>query len=169
MANIISITAAGDIVTSRLSDDLLGIIPFDDGELYKEITPEHYVEGSFVIKRNGKYYLMWSEGDWTSAEYSVAYAISDNPLGPFVRRGKILQQDMTIAKGAGHHSVINIPGTDDWYIAYHRRPLDTNDGNHREMAIEHLYFDKEGLIKPVIMTNSGIKKAVVLDWSRLKS
>lgn len=28
----------------------------------KEITPENYVEGPFMIKRNGKYYFMWSEG-----------------------------------------------------------------------------------------------------------
>jgi beta-xylosidase len=141
---------------ARLSADLLSIIPFDDGELYKEITPEHYVEGSFVIKRNGKYYFMWSEGDWTGSEYSVAYAIGDSPVGPFKRIGKILQQDLTIAKGAGHHSLLKLPGTEEWYIAYHRRPLDSNEGNHREVSIDRLYFDKQGFIAPVKMTNEGI-------------
>ena len=82
--------------------------------------------------------------------------MTTSPLGPFKRIGKILQQDTKIAKGAGHHSVVNIPGTDDWYIVYHRRPLDSNDGNHRLMAIEHLYFNKDGSIKPVVMTNEGI-------------
>ena len=139
----------------RLSDDLRSVVPFDDGDLYKEITPEHYVEGSFMIKRAGKYYLMWSEGEWTGPDYSVAYAMSDTPFGPFKRIGRILQQDMNLARGAGHHSVINIPGTDDWYIAYHRRPLTETDGNHRELAIDRMYFNADGTIKPVVMTNEG--------------
>lgn len=63
---------------------------------------------------------MWSEGGWTGPDYSVAYAIADSPLGPFKRIGKILQQDMQIANGAGHHAVIQIPGKDEWYIVYHR-------------------------------------------------
>ena len=104
----------------KLSPDLLSLVPFDDGETYKEITPENYVEGPFMLKRNGKYYFMWSEGGWTGPNYSVAYAIADNPLGPFKRIGKILQQDPNIAVGAGHHSVLNIPGTDEYYIVYHR-------------------------------------------------
>ena len=141
----------------KLSKDLLSLEPFADGEFYKDITPsEDYVEGSFMVKRKGIYYLMWSEGEWTGPDYSVAYAMASSPLGPFKRIGKILQQDARIAKGAGHHSVVNIPGTDDWYIVYHRRPLDTNDGNHRLMAIEHLYFNEDGSIKPVVMTNEGI-------------
>ena len=91
---------------------------------FKEITPDpEYVEGSFMAKRKGVYYFMWSEGEWTGPGYSVAYAMSSSPLGPFKRVGKILQQDDRVARGAGHHSVVNIPGTDQWYIAYHRRPL----------------------------------------------
>ncbi|MGM8225226.1 glycoside hydrolase family 43 protein [Cellvibrio sp. ARAG 10.3] len=147
----------------KLSKDLLSLEPFADGEFYKEITPhEDYVEGAFMVKRKGIYYLMWSEGEWTGPDYSVAYAMASSPLGPFERIGKILQQDTKIARGAGHHSVVNIPGTDDWYIVYHRRPLDSNDGNHRLMAIEHLYFNKDGSIKPVVMTNEGIAPVPLL-------
>ncbi len=142
----------------KLNNDFTGFNPFPDGETFKSITPEHYVEGVFMIVRNKKYYLMWSEGSWGGPDYSVAYAIGDSPLGPFKRIGKILQQDPKIATGAGHHSVINIPGTDDWYIIYHRRPLDTNNGNHRETCIDHLYFDKDGFILPVKITNEGVER-----------
>jgi beta-xylosidase len=141
----------------KLAPDLKGIVPFPDGETYKEITPDpDYVEGSFMIKRKGVYYLMWSEGDWTGPDYSVAYARSDTPFGPFKSQGKILQQDMRIARGAGHHSVVNIPGTDDWYIVYHRRPLGETDGNHRELAIDRMVFEPDGHIRPVVMTNEGV-------------
>ncbi len=57
-----------------------------------------------------------------TAKYIRRLPISDSPFGPFKRVGKILQQDAEIATGAGHHSVMNIPGTNEYYIVYHRRP-----------------------------------------------
>ena len=99
---------------------------------------------------------MWSEGGWTGPDYSVAYAIADSPFGPFQRIGKILQQDPRIATGAGHHSIIN--RKDKWYIVYHRRPLTETDGNSRETCIDRMYFDDNGYIKPVIITNEGVEE-----------
>lgn len=66
----------------KLRSDLLGLEPFQDGTMYREVTPEQYVEGPFMLKRNGKYYFMWSEGGWGGPDYSVAYAIADSPMGP---------------------------------------------------------------------------------------
>ena len=115
------------------------------------------MEGPFVFKRNSKYYLMWSEGGWTGPDYSVAYAIADKPTGPFVRIGKILQQNPEVATGAGHHSVMHLPGTDDYYIVYHRRPLNTTNGNHREVCIDRMEFNADGTIKPVVITFKGVE------------
>ena len=141
----------------RLNDELNALVPFPDGELYKEITPEKYVEGPFMFKRDGKYYFMWSQGGWTGPDYCVAYAIADNPLGPFVSRGEILRRDEMVGTGAGHHSIIHIPGTDDYYIVYHRHPLGADDGNNRVTCIDRMYFDADGSILPVKMTFSGVE------------
>lgn len=141
----------------RLSQDLLHVIPFNDGSTYREVTPKGYVEGPFMLKRGGKYYFMWSEGGWGGPDYSVAYAISDSPFGPFNRVGKILQQDPKIATGAGHHSVIKVPGRDEYYIVYHRRPLGETDRNARVTCIDRLEFDAQGFIRPVQMTNQGVQ------------
>lgn len=141
----------------KLKNDFTGFIPFDDGTIFKETTPEKYVEGPFMFKRNGKYYFMWSEGGWTGPDYSVAYAIADSPVGPFKRVDKILEQNAAIATGAGHHSVIKHPKKDEYYIVYHRRPLGETDRNARVVCIEKLEFDANGLIKPVVITNEGIK------------
>ncbi|MEO6314598.1 MAG: glycoside hydrolase family 43 protein [Chitinophagaceae bacterium] len=143
---------------ARLKNDFTGFVPFDNGEVFKEITPDKYVEGPYMFVRNGKYYFMWSEGGWTGPDYSVSYAIADSPFGPFQRIGKILQQDTTIATGAGHHSVIQVPGKDEWLIVYHRRPLTEKDGNARVTCMENMYFDKKGLIKPVVITTAGVAK-----------
>jgi len=140
-----------------LSNNFKQLKSFPNGEKFKEITPENYVEGPFMFKRNGKYYFMWSEGGWTGPNYCVAYAIGASPLGPFKRIGKILQQDPKVATGAGHHSVIHIPNTDKYYIVYHRRPLGETDGNHRVTCIDKMEFDANGFIKPVQITFEGVK------------
>jgi beta-xylosidase len=142
---------------AKLAPDLLSLVPLPNGSLFKEITPSpDYVEGPFMVRRRGVYYLMWSEGEWTGPDYAVAYAMGKSPLGPFRPMGRILQQDARVARGAGHHSVVNIPGTDEWYIAYHRRPPGESDGNHRELAIERLWFKRDGTIRPVVLTRHGV-------------
>lgn len=140
----------------KLNNDFTGLEPLPDGSLYKEVTPQGYVEGPIMFIRNGKYYFMWSEGGWTGPNYKVAYAIADNPFGPFERIGTVLQQDPTVATGAGHHSVVNIPGTDEWYIVYHRRPLAETSAHHRVTCIDVMEFDENGFIKPVQITFEGV-------------
>jgi len=142
---------------AKLRSDFTGFIPFNDNTIFKEITPENYVEGPFMFIRNNKYYFMWSEGGWTGPDYCVAYAIADSPLGPFKRIGKILEQNPKIATGAGHHSVIKHPNSDKYFIIYHRRPLNETDGNSRETCIEEMNFDENGFILPVTITKEGVK------------
>ncbi|TDH28598.1 arabinan endo-1,5-alpha-L-arabinosidase [Segetibacter sp. 3557_3] len=146
---------------AKLKDDFTGLIPYADGTTFKEITPKGYVEGPFMFIKDGRYYFMWSEGGWTGPNYSVAYAIADSPFGPFERVGKILQQDSTIATGAGHHSVIHNTKKDKWFIVYHRRPLGETNGNHRVTCIDEMLFDEKGFIKPVKMTHIGVKALAI--------
>jgi beta-xylosidase len=140
----------------RLGEDMVSIVNFPDGETFKEVTPEKFVEGPCMIKRDGRYYFMWAEGGWGGPDYSVAYAISDSPVGPFERVGKILQQDAAVATSAGHHGVLQIPGTDEWCIVYHRRPLSETDPNHRVVCIDRMTFAADGTIEPVRITFDGV-------------
>jgi beta-xylosidase len=143
---------------AKLNNDFTALTPLSDGILVKEITPKGYVEGPTMFKRNGKYYLMWSEGNWTDETYKVAYAISNSPLGPFEKKSTILTADSSVATGAGHHSVINIPGTDEWYIVYHRRPIPNKGRDHRVVCIDKMFFNEDGTIKNVKMTFEGVEK-----------
>jgi beta-xylosidase len=142
----------------KLNDDFTALVPFPDGNLVKEITPKNYVEGPTIFIRNGKYYLMWSEGGWTNGTYKVAYGVSDSVFGPFERVSTVLEADESIATGAGHHSVINIPKTDEWYMVYHRRPIPNLDRDHRVVCIDKMFFDKDGKIENVKMTFEGVKR-----------
>ena len=141
-----------------LNDDFTGFRPFDNGETFREVTPENYVEGPFMFVRNGKYYFMWSEGNWGADDYCVAYSMSDSPLGPFERIGTILSSDENIGTGAGHHSVIYEPVSDKYYVVYHRHPVGSTDGNERVVCIDEMLFDDNGYIKPIIITKDGVEK-----------
>jgi hypothetical protein len=58
--------------------------------------------------------------------------------------------------------VVNAPGTDEWYIVYHRFTLNGSgrpggDGMHRETTIDRLRFTADGTIEPVVPTLEGIE------------
>ncbi|MEU1031475.1 family 43 glycosylhydrolase [Streptomyces mirabilis] len=138
------------------------MVSFDASQV-RDITQPDFREGSFVVKRHGTYYFMWSEDDTRSENYHVAYATGPSPLGPWTKRGTILSKRPEYGiKGTGHHSVVNVPGTDDWYIVYHRFALNGpgkagGDGTHRETTIDRMEFAADGTIEPVVPTLESIR------------
>lgn len=145
----------------KLNNDFTELVPFADGSLFQEITPQNYVEGPILFLRDDRYYLMWSEGSWGKDNYQVAYGIANSPLGPFERIETILKSDKDIATGAGHNSVLNIPDSDDWYMVYHRRPIPNEHPNHRVVCIDKMEFNGDGTIKPIQMTFKGVGEQVL--------
>ncbi|WP_223167487.1 family 43 glycosylhydrolase [Nonomuraea sp. SYSU D8015] len=138
------------------------MVSFDAAKV-KTYKPSGYNEGSFVIKRDGTYYFMWSENDTRSEDYQVAYATGETPLGPWTKRGVILRKDLSLGiKGTGHHSVVRVPGTDDWYIAYHRFAIPGGDGTHRETTIDRLEFGDDGSIKAVTPTLESVDPVAIV-------
>lgn len=119
-----------------------------------------YREAPYVFYRNGLYYFMWSVDDTGSPNYHVAYGTSKSPLGPIqVAADPIvtIQNPEKEIYGPAHNSVICKPGTDEWYIVYHRinkHYLDKSlsPGTHREVCIDRLEFNADGTIKRVELT-----------------
>lgn len=136
----------------KLAKDFKSLVPFEDGAMWRDMTPKDYVEGSVMFERKGTWYFMYSSGSWTRDNYCVNYSVSDSPFGPFTFKGKVLGVQKPLATGAGHHSVFRKPGTDEWYICYHRRPIPSEGRNHRVVCIDRMEFDANGEIKPVVMT-----------------
>ena len=108
-------------------------------------------------KRAGTYYLSWSIDDTRSENYRVGYATGSSPYGPFTAKGEILNKDLSQGiKGTGHHSIIQIPGTDEWYVAYHRFGIPDGDGTHREVTIDRLWFESDGSIRKIVPTLGSV-------------
>jgi GH43 family beta-xylosidase len=116
-------------------------------------------EGSYFTARevNGvwTYYFSYSVNDTNEATYHVRYATATSMAGPWTYRAEVLNQDTTKGiLGTGHHSVLQVPGTDDWYVVYHAfmndgmrpRLTDTGTGsqiatgNKREVRIARLTY-----------------------------
>jgi beta-xylosidase len=135
----------GNLYVYKLNRDM---ISFDGPP--RNLTPSHFNEGVFVIKRQGTYYFMWSEHDARDASYQVAYGVSKSPLGPIeVPRDNVILQKRGQVVGTGHHSVVQVPGTDRWYMFYHRHAIPKGNGYIRETCLARMEFDIEGRIKPV--------------------
>ena len=121
-----------------------------------------YREAPYVFYRKGLYYFMWSVDDTRAANYHVAYGTSKSPLGPIeVAKDPIvlIQDPQHEIYGTAHNSVIQKPGTDEWYIVYHRINKDYihfQPGVHREVCIDKMEFNADGTIKRVVPTHKGI-------------
>ncbi len=146
----------GYMAGAELNKDMITI----NTNTIQVMTPdETFREAVTVFFRKGIYYFLWSEDDTRSENYRVRYATALSPLGKL----DIPQDNLILAKdpgkgiyGTGHNSVLQIPGTDEWYIVYHRfsRPdgikMGEAAGFHREVCIDKMEFNEDGSIKRVI-------------------
>lgn len=103
----------------------------------------HTVEGPAVLKRKGKYFEMFSGGNWQNKSYGVSFAIADSmkfkdEWEQFSDGEKILPILRTIPEkviGPGHNSVVRGPNNRELYCIYHRW---TDAG--RVLAIDRMDF-----------------------------
>ncbi len=106
-----------------------------------------YMEGPFVWKRKGIYYLLYSRTG--SSGYDVLdYATSDKIQGPYCYRGMIIGHGL---KGNEHGSVFQYRG--QWYVAYHDLfPTD----KFRKTCLEIIHYRENGEIVRVKPTRTGV-------------
>ncbi|WP_402461516.1 family 43 glycosylhydrolase, partial [Isoptericola aurantiacus] len=144
----------GSPVYAELSDDMRSV----KADTITRIEGlQNFREGLFVNYRDGQYHLTYSIDDTGSENYRVGYATSESVDGPWTYQGVILSKDTSQGLlGTGHSSILNVSGTDDWYIAYHRFAIPGGDGTHRETTIDRLTFGEDGLIEPVVPTLTSV-------------
>jgi beta-xylosidase len=139
-------SAGAKLRVFELAPDMVSIareVPVDQ--------PPMFTEGAFMHERGGIYYLSYSSGHWNMADYSVHYAMSTSPTGPWKYRGPILIGDRKF-KGPGHHAFVQDPKTGEWLIVYHRWENKAGSGPYtddRRVAIQTITYDKLGQIEPI--------------------
>lgn len=100
-----------------------------------------WTEGSFIIKDSGKYYMMYSANFFEGENYAVGYAVSDSPLGPFVKadNNPVLQKNTPqggVVTGVGHNSIVRSKDGKQLYCVYHGRTAET--GHQRVVFINRM-------------------------------
>jgi GH43 family beta-xylosidase len=101
---------------------------FDPARVSKGGVKWHTVEGSFVLKRKGKYYQMFSGGNWTNQSYGVGFATSDRVLCDeewdqpcdALEKPLVIRTLPGLVNGPGHNSVVRGPDNRQLYCVYHR-------------------------------------------------
>lgn len=107
-----------------------------------------WTEGSFMLKRDGVYYMMYSANFFGGENYAVGYATSDSPLGPFTKAANnpVLEKNTAtggIVTGVGHNSITWSPDGKQLYCVYHGRTAAT--GNERVVFIDKMDI-KDGVL-----------------------
>jgi beta-xylosidase len=106
-------------------------------------------EGMTIFKNNGVYYMTYSGNHYADPNYGVGYAVSDKPLGMWVKykNNPILKQDRSIGvSGPGHNSIIKSPDQKEWFIVYHSHADLRKPGGNRILNIDRLVFNKDGTL-----------------------
>jgi beta-xylosidase len=144
---------------AELADDMLSL----KSNSTRAITGlVDFREGLFMNYRQGVFHLTYSIDDTGSENYRVGYATASSIDGPWTYRGILLQKDVNKGiLGTGHSSIINVPCTDDWYIAYHRFAIPNGGGTMRETTIDRVYFGEDGIMKPVVPTLESVEPQII--------
>ncbi|MET0191044.1 MAG: family 43 glycosylhydrolase [Pseudonocardia sediminis] len=132
------------------------MVSFDPGKVRRIDGLDGFGEGLHMARRGGTYHLTWSIGVFTSEDYRVGYATATSPTGPFTDRGVILSKDAGKGiRGTGHDSVLQVPGTDEWFMAYHRFTIPGGDGTHRQITLDRIPIGANGVFGRVTPTLTG--------------
>lgn len=130
----------------RLNDDM---VSFDADAVASWDLPG-FREAVWMHRHGSTYFLSWSQNDTRDEDYRVHYATSSSPHGPWADQGELLsKRPHRGILGTGHHSILRIPDTDDWLIAYHRFSIPDGNGHRREVTIDRLRHTDDGRLERV--------------------
>nr|WP_314446233.1 glycoside hydrolase family 43 protein [uncultured Sphingomonas sp.] len=137
---------------ARLKPNMIEI----DGPI-TEITPPHFEEGPWLHKRGKLYYLTYASLDRSKhTDERVSYSTAPSIRGPWTYRGELT--------GSGRNSFTIHPGIarfkGQWYLFLHNAALTIGDLQgalgRRAVTVEHLRYNRDGTLKPVIQTDAGV-------------
>lgn len=105
-----------------------------------------YMEGAFMYKHNGKYYLLYAAPGTEFNVYGDGVYVGDHPLGPFTyqKHNPVFYKPGGFSNGAGHGSIVEGPMGKLWHFG--SSMLSVNVNWERRLALFPTYFDKDGIM-----------------------
>jgi hypothetical protein len=108
-----------------------------------EYTGIAWIEGPWMFKRNGTYYLEYSASGTQWLSYASGIYSSKSPMGPFTYSPKnpLLRKTTGIVTGPGHGSIVKGPDG-NWWVFY--TIVTSNPPGGRRIGMDPIDFDANG-------------------------
>lgn len=131
---------------------LFGFNPDHKWECYGEMNEYPgvaWIEGPWIIKRNGKYYLEYSASGTQWKTYAEGYYTAKNPLGPYRYAGNnpLLRKTEGLVTGTAHGSIVEGPDGNLWQ--FYTIVLSNPPGGRR-IGMDRVEFDRKGQMSVVV-------------------
>jgi arabinoxylan arabinofuranohydrolase len=143
----------------KLAEDMCNVIP---ETINTNILSEHehgFHEGASIRKIKGIYYLTYTDISRGRAT-CLAYATAEKPLGPYTKRGILIDNVGCDSGSWNNHGSMEYFG-DELYLFYHRSSQ--NSIYNRRVCIELLNIDENGNIPEVSMSSKGVLKELPIN------
>ena len=143
------------IFGAKLKDNMLELA--SEPKIF-ELPKKGHIEGPFVFKREGTYYLTYPHV--ANNTERLEYATGKDPLGPFDHQGVIMDESPT-GVWTNHHSIVKFK--DQWYLFYHHADLSPDFDKLRSIRADSLTFKDNGLIQKVEPSLRGVGVTPAID------
>lgn len=140
--------AAQQLFMARLKDNMKELA--SEPQAVKDL-PLKFKEGPYLFERNGIYYFTFPYV--ANKTEQLAYAMGDNPMGPFKYAGVIMDES-PLGCWTNHQSIIEYKG--QWYLFYHHNDLSPHFDKNRSIRMDSLFFNGDGTIRKVVPTFRGV-------------
>ena len=139
-----------DADLSRMAAAPMRLIAFDPAHTWERLgefnqrTDEFVLEGAWMNKINGRYYLQYSGNGTQYTNYALGCYVGEHPLGPFTYqpRNPILIHRGGLVNGCAHHSLVEGPGGQFW--CFYTILVGIVGGMERRIGMDPAGFDADG-------------------------
>ncbi len=115
------------------------------GEHMDNTFLDPFIEGSWMTKHDGKYYLQYGAPGTEFSGYADGVIVGTSPLGPFTPQSDPLSMKLGgFARGAGHGSTFTDNKNNYWHVS--TIEISVKNNFERRIGIWPAGFDKEGLM-----------------------
>jgi hypothetical protein len=139
---------------AELNEDLLSIKKETLVDFRPQLT--HVLEGPWVHKHEGKYYLTYPGLPPRGWPEKMFYGVADKPLGPYTFKGCFID-DFKGQSGTNHGGIVKYKGRNIMF--YHSAWLSGGLSETRCVMADYLTYDANGNILPITPSKEGLGNA----------
>lgn len=114
------------------------------------VSAAGFFEAPWMHRFDGNYYFSYASGYPSTTNYAMSTKLS----GPWAAKG-VINAKMSNSE-TNHQAILRHRG--HWLFVYHTGDAPGGHTYHRSVAVDELYYDTTGAIRPIVRTATGPKK-----------